>query len=776
VLARQPTNEEALIFLAESAVGTNGIAGARRELERVRSMAANTPGFHLAVGTLQVRETNVVAAESSFKQALTLDPKSSGAWVALGNQRWRQGDLPGARQAFGAALESAPIRSQRRMICADFHLQTTNVDEAKRILGETTLKAPDFIPAWTRLSEIAMAEKKYDESASLLQQVLVRDPSNYDALIVRGRNKLARGEVAQAVADLEQVSKGYPEAPQAHYQLAVAQSINNDNAAAVRSLNQALNLNPDFDDATLLLAEVEMRMGNLSSCIVLLTRLIEKHPNLAAARLLLASAQTKRGNLGEALAIYQRMSQDFPGNPELSLLTGSVLLQQGKKAEARLAFERCLQISPDDMGAVEQLTNLDLETKHYDAALLRVRNLIQRNPKRPEPQYILASILMAQRDSQGAEAALLKAIELESNFRPAYFLLARHYLGAGRHQDALKKLEAVVSRDPRDVVAHQQIGMIYTTVKNYEAARNSYEKILAIDSNFSPAINNLAYLYSEQLNQPERAYELARRATELAPGDPSVADTFGWILYKRNDYVRALGVLQGSALKLSGDPEVQFHLGMAYYMMGGDQAARPALQRALQSTNDFTEREAAKERLSVLAIDPATAGSDVRDRLEKLVVVQPHDPVASARLGSIYERDGAFAKAILQFEKVLKSNPESKLAAKRLAILYARTGGDDERANQLGQKARESDREDPELSKALGILAYRRGDDTLAVGLLKESALKRTEDAEVFYFLGIAHHRLKQKAETREALARAVKLNSTADFSKEARRILDELR
>src|SRR5688572_18247511 len=111
------------------------------------------------------------------------------------------------------------------------------------------------------------------------------------------------------------------------------------------------------------------------------------------------------------------------------------------------------------------------------------------------------------------------------------------------------------------------VGMIHNEKKNFAGARDAYEKLIAINPDFSPALNNLAYLYSEKFNQPDKAFEAARRAHELQPLDPFSADTLGWILYKRADYTWALSLLQESAERLGAHAEVQFHLGMTYYMM-----------------------------------------------------------------------------------------------------------------------------------------------------------------------------------------------------------------
>ena len=96
---------------------------------------------------------------------------------------------------------------------------------------------------------------------------------------------------------------------------------------------------------------------------------------------------------------------------------------------------------------------------------------------------------------------------------------------------------------------------------------------------YFPALNNLAVLYSENLGQLDKAYDLAKKANEAAPNQPHFADTLGWIEFKRRNYANALRLLEDSATKLPDSAEIQFHLGMAHYMMGDEAPPAPHLRR-----------------------------------------------------------------------------------------------------------------------------------------------------------------------------------------------------
>src|SRR5262249_2409070 len=159
---------------------------------------------------------------------------------------------------------------------------------------------------------------------------------------------------------------------------------------------------------------------------------------------------------------------------------------------------------------------------------------------------------------------------------------AQLYVASNRQEEAIAKLTAFVENNntAQAAPALMQLAMINERLKNFAAARDAYEKLLTVAPNSALALNNLAVLYSERFGELDKAYDFAKRGNEAAPNEPHLADTLGWILFKKGDYNNALRLLQESAGKLPDQPEIQFHLGMAHYMLGEEEPARIALQKA----------------------------------------------------------------------------------------------------------------------------------------------------------------------------------------------------
>jgi tetratricopeptide (TPR) repeat protein len=144
------------------------------------------------------------------------------------------------------------------------------------------------------------------------------------------------------------------------------------------------------------------------------------------------------------------------------------------------------------------------------------------------------------------------------------------------------------------------LGIVYENLKKYDKAKEYYQKVLKINSRFGPAQNNLAYLYADTGEKIDEALNLAQSAKEQLPEDPHVADTLGWVYYKKNIFTRAITYLKEASEKLPDSPVVRYHLGMAYFKNGDRENAKKELKKALELSPGFPGAEEAKDTLAKL--------------------------------------------------------------------------------------------------------------------------------------------------------------------------------
>src|ERR1051326_6210207 len=136
VLTKMPTNAEAPILLAESAMSRKDIEEIHLLLESLSNQIGQSAPVQLAFGALQFKQGDLAGAEASFKKAISLDPKSSMAHFSLANISWARNDLKTADVEFKTAAELSPPRSIHRVKYAELKCKTGDVETGKRLLGD----------------------------------------------------------------------------------------------------------------------------------------------------------------------------------------------------------------------------------------------------------------------------------------------------------------------------------------------------------------------------------------------------------------------------------------------------------------------------------------------------------------------------------------------------------------------------------------------------------------------------------------------------------------
>ena len=227
---------------------------------------------------------------------------------------------------------------------------------------------------------------------------------------------------------------------------------------------------------------------------------------------------------------------------------------------------------------------LDARAGNIDAALRLAARVREQRPKSAAGD-ILAGDVYAE---AGRNAEALKAYRAGWKKQPSSGLAVRLFSArskAGDPAGALLALERWLAEHDGDAAARRVMASAYARTGRTQLAILEYEKLIAAESRDAGLANNLAALYFEA--KDERALALARKAHELAPHNPAVADTLGWILINSGDVEGGLVYLREAYSRASNQPEVHYHLAVALNGLGRTREARSHLQSALGLQKDF---------------------------------------------------------------------------------------------------------------------------------------------------------------------------------------------
>ena len=761
VLEHQPADEDAALVLAESVGSDKDLAEVVGWLHKFSPANAPQAGCEAALAALalQADTPDLPAAMASIRAALAVNPKSAAAYASLGVYCQATNGLNEADAMFLQAAELSPPHSPRWLKYAKFKLLfREDFAGARKVLNEIVKRTPDYILAWLELARLSAAERKTDEAQELVTELLNRDPDNFEGLVLNAGLNLARGENATAINQMEKLTRTYAKSARLHYDLARAYLATGDQAKAGSQLHTVLNLDPKNLTAALMLAQLDMARGDLNSGIFALKQLVAQKADWDAAWKLLARGYYAQGDYEATLEIYRRLAQAYPTEPGYPLTIGRVLIDQAKLDDARKSFEHAFELNtnyPATLPVVQELVRLDLTEKKFPDAERRVEKLIAEVPSAPEPLVLKANVLLALQTlaaTNQALAVLRKATDLRADYWTAYVELAKLYKATGQNQAALSYLQGVVAKNPKDIVALMLLAVLQSAEKDYASARTSYETILNVNPRFAPALNNAAYLYCEHLINLDRAFKLAAKARDLQPYNPVAADTFGWVQYRRGEFAWAANLLTESANNLPDYAEVHYHLGMAQYMMGREEASSRELKRALELDPQLPQRAEVEQRLAMLSTDPRATNAPALAALEKRLAEFPNDVVALARLAVAAQTRHEWDRAEAHWRAALKASPDDVAALSGLAELFAGPLKDAHKGLEFAQKAHKLVPDQKGVARLYARLAFQTGDYSKAYELLHDVVLAEPEDAVAQFELAEAAY---YQGEIPEALAAA---------------------
>jgi Tfp pilus assembly protein PilF len=177
-------------------------------------------------------------------------------------------------------------------------------------------------------------------------------------------------------------------------------------------------------------------------------------------------------------------------------------------------------------------------------------------------------------------------------------LLARDDRAAAR--DALERLVAL---EPRLAAQQMLLASLYEEGGDHDKAIERYRVIVKNDPSNAAALNNLAFSLAVRKNRAEEALPLAERAFAVAPANPAIQDTLGWICHLLGDDARGAPLLERAARTSPSSGEIHLHLAVVYATGGMLDAAAKALARAVELDPALEKRdEAAGVRARVQSI------------------------------------------------------------------------------------------------------------------------------------------------------------------------------
>lgn len=319
-----------------------------------------------------------------------------------------------------------------------------------------------------------------------------------------------------------------------------------------------------------------------------------------------------------------------PGTDEFRLAYARLLIQDQRYRAARDVLQEAVQRNPDLETAWLILGSLQMQDRHFDVAqssLARYVELATKNrpagaeaPRGLAQAYFYLADLAAMRKDHAAALDWLARVDTGKDMTQARLRRAQVLARMGRLDEARQTVRDMPETDPADARTKAMTeAQLLRDAKQYRAAFDvlsafnvgaradidvSYEQamlaeklgdlagmekllrtIIAVKPDYSAAYNALGYSLAERNVRLQEAKALIQKAVELAPNDPFIADSLGWVEFRLGNKSDAARILE-AAFRARPDAEIATHLGEVLWTMGERERALEFLKQAKQLSPD----------------------------------------------------------------------------------------------------------------------------------------------------------------------------------------------
>lgn len=551
-----------------------------KEAESVlQKLVAKHPDFSSAYDGLYVyylTESRLEGAEQTLKAKVAMFPRSADFLLQLSGHYWQFDKRKEAQSILEQMLSQRNIFPNAPLQVGRFYGDHLDWENAIRVLRDGERSSPKQRIDYKRpIAEAFMAQHRYEEAKTELDQILAASPADYETRLKRADVLLQSGNSAYLQPAISEYQALLSEKP----------------------------LNPSLRYA---LGTAYLRQQNLDAAVSNFKMAVQQYAPYVPPRISLAEISLSRGQYQDAVQYTNEALGYDPHSVPLQQLKAVALLGMRRYAEARKEIVSLLKERPDDTQALLDRAILDMAEKRFSVAEAELRQIYRPGQADRRPMAALVDLLLTLHQTGAAQqivdrelsasgnspavrqtwaealhrhgmldAAIREYSELASSTNQAEPLLqlADIYNRMGREPEALNAAQNAAIRRPDDAKTLLYAGYMLEKAGKLQEAERAYRQALRTKPVDAVLMNNLASVLVTQGRDLDEAKTLIEDALKQNPGASDFRDTLASVYAKKRLYDSSIQILNGLVRQYPKDITFRVHLASTLLDKGDREAA-----------------------------------------------------------------------------------------------------------------------------------------------------------------------------------------------------------
>ena len=510
----------------------------------------------------------------------------------------QNGDLATAASTyFEVAKRSQDAKVAERAV--ELLMRSRRLDDAKEIAA--LWQEADTSAARPHQVALALALTSADEARALSavkRIAALPEATRAEAIVDAGRQLAQHRDRDFSVKLASVFTEQLPTLAEAQYALAVASTgtSNSRLGEALIAIDRALAIKPNWPQAVavksrLLLAKAVLAKAPLAEvgadAVALLEAAISANPDARELRLLLARTMFDLEKFVDARKRFLALTEDGKEDSDEMRLAATLSSFQGQDWEvAEREFLEALAAERGEPAAIlYYLARISESKKEWGLAVERYVQ-VPRGERYWESQLRIAGAL-------AQDKRLLQAMGHLSALKPSTpverMTLAQTestlWRDAGDNVKAFAALDAALIGDADNADLLYETAMLAERIERLDEAEKRLRRVIVLQPERAHAYNALGYSFADRNVNLDEARTLIDKAHALAPDDPAILDSMGWVAFRQARLTAAEGYLR-RAIENFQDGEIAAHLGEVLWAQGRKDDARAVWQKQLAAQPD----------------------------------------------------------------------------------------------------------------------------------------------------------------------------------------------
>ncbi|MYA72496.1 tetratricopeptide repeat protein [Candidatus Poribacteria bacterium] len=456
---------------------------------------------HYLLGAVYFDKGDTALAIPNFQNCLGVDPNYEPAWTKLIQAYQKTGQSSQAARLVEQRVKSQQGHRSLRDSAESYnrlgtlHYQQGDTDKAIQAFESALKRSPHHKTAKQNLNQLyrqkafnALKRRAFDEATAYFEKAIRLDPMNATTYRVMGDGYALASEFAQAITHYQKALELTPDDAEAQKNLVISWTnhgvtLRNKGEwdAAIRAYRNALVLQPTYQlaktnliDALSQKADTQRQSGRSDEAIATYLELQKLQPDDPTIESLLGELYLKIRDYPAAISafhkVYTAQSTKQTTNEQARRNLSAAYQQyaqtlrnQRDYTASATQLQKAVDLFPKDINLRLSLSQAYQHLGKYEQAQSELEQILAQDPDNKNAKTELVNIqirrgnALMNRQRYAEAAAVFESIPASEKTLDMHNTIGYLYLMQGEHFKALATFETVLTRQPKNAVAYQNL-------------------------------------------------------------------------------------------------------------------------------------------------------------------------------------------------------------------------------------------------------------------------------------------------------------------------------